>query len=675
MRTHKMRKISSKNSKKRTMRCRLQTENLEQRTMLAGDVVAATDADLADVNQDGQVGPIDALMVVSHLVEQQAGNATFNDRLDVNTDGSVSPLDALMVMNSMDRGNDGRQAGDEQADPERDGERMERRRGDVVLSWNNLFNEILVENVEDQNPGFASRAMAMLNLAIYDAVSLAADGEDASTFYDYDTAEFNGNIKADVATSHAAYTVLSSLYPEQQATIDDFMERQVRDRRGGGGDRPASADVGAMVGETVLAERGNDGADATVEYNYTDEIGYFQADPLNPDVPVWGPGWGEVVPFSISSAETFAPETTPPLDSVEYANSYNEVLELGSVESDSRTADQTEAGIFWAYDREGLGTPLSLFNDVLESVAVQERNTLEENAALFAQASVSMADAAIVAWHTKFSEEFWRPVTAIHDGDLDGNPLTAGDAEWTALGAPDGGDDVIGFTPQFPTYISGHATFGGALFGALQEFYGTDDISFDVTSNELEILLEDPALQEAYGLDLDDATRSFDSFSEAMAENGRSRVYLGIHFDFDDTVGQAVGQNVASTIASQFVVPSNDGPRNDGNGGGDNGNGNNGNGGGNGPRRSIAPRPQGLALDAVAEVANRIDGVSQPTLQNNDTNASDGAGSFSPQLNAGLVESDNSARREDSGPRRNQPSNSDRQSFDVIDAIFAEELA
>jgi hypothetical protein len=165
-----------------------------------------------------------------------------------------------------------------------------------------------------------------------------------------------------------------------------------------------------------------------------------------------------------------------------------------------------------------------------------------------------MADAGVVAWTTKFNEEFWRPVTAIQEGDADGNALTEGDADWTALGAPDGGDDIVGFTPQFPTYISGHATFGGALFGTLQEFYGTDDISFTVSSEELEILLDDPELQEAYGLDLDDAERTFDSFSEAMAENGRSRVYLGIHFDFDDLVGQEVGQSVAASVASEFAV-------------------------------------------------------------------------------------------------------------------------
>lgn len=428
---------------------------------------------------------------------------------------------------------------------------------DAVIDWNNVFNDVIVADPDSQNPGYASRSMAMMNIAIYDAVAIAS-GRSNDTFYDYSgSLPAFGNVSAEVAASQAAYTVLSSLYPEQQAILDASLSAILADLPAGG-NVSASRSLGAAIGNQVLTERADDGSDAVVSYTYSDEVGAFQADPLNPDVPVWGPGWGEVETFAIDAAEDFAPETTPALTSEDYADSYNEVKELGSVDSTTRTADETEAGIFWAYDREGLGTPLSLYNDVIEVIARQEGNSLEENAALFAQTSVAMADAAIVAWHTKFDEEFWRPVTAIHDGELDGNPLTEEDDDWTALGAPDGGDDIIGFTPQFPTYISGHATFGGALFGSLQEFYGTDDIAFDLASNELSIIMDNPELEAAYGLDLDDAVRSFDTLSEAMAENGRSRVYLGIHFDFDDTVGQEVGQDVASAVSSEFVVATSD---------------------------------------------------------------------------------------------------------------------
>ncbi|KLU05761.1 Vanadium chloroperoxidase [Rhodopirellula islandica] len=560
---------------------RLRSENLETRNLLAANLFH-NEAMPEDVNEDDQVTAIDALTIINRMNREQsgevAGDVGRGQMTDVNNDGRNSALDALMVVNRLnreqleDRDSGSRDTGaetkdqtdaedttggdsatdesttDDQADSEIE------LTGDAVLDWNNLFNELTANSADNQNPGYASRAMAMLNVAIYDSVAIASGDSDLA-FYEYDSSltKSSSDVSSQAAASSAAHSVLSSLYPEQQESIDSFYA-DVLATYSQDSETEAGLVLGAEVGSTVIENRVDDGADAIVEYTYTDEAGAFQSDPLNPDVPVWGPGWGEVDPFAISDADAYTPESPPALTSEEYAASYNEVKELGAVDSVTRTADQTEAGIFWAYDREGLGTPLSLFNDILETVAVQEGNSLEENAALFAQASVAMADAAVVAWTTKFEEEFWRPVTAIQDGDADGNALTEGDPEWTALGAPDGGDDIVGFTPQFPTYISGHATFGGALFGTLQEFYGTDDISFTVASEELEILLDDPELQAAYGLDLDDAERTFDSFSEAMAENGRSRVYLGIHFDFDDLVGQEVGQMIAASVASEFTV-------------------------------------------------------------------------------------------------------------------------
>ncbi|WP_404309931.1 dockerin type I domain-containing protein [Neorhodopirellula lusitana] len=566
-----------KNLTKRTsLRRRPRPENLETRQLLAANIFH-NEAMPEDVNEDGIVSAIDALTIVNQMnrqgindptqadddVDQQRGQGRMTD---VNNDGRDSALDALMVINRLNR-DEGRfdtpsvDRDDTSSDNDSDSNIptdqdpvVTEQDADAVLLWNDVFGDVLAASTENQNPGYASRSNAILNLAIFDSVAIASGNADG-TFYDYDSniTNFNANVSSEVVATGAAYTALSELYPDQQAQLDAALEDSLA-ALSSREDPSTSLALGEEVANQILALRVDDGSDIVGEYTYTDEIGYFQADPLNPDVPAWGLTWGEVDTFAISSTDEFIPETTPALTSEAYAESYNEVLELGSVDSTERTADQTEAGIFWAYDREGLGTPLALFGDVLESVATQEGNTFEENVALFAQASVAMADAAIVAWDTKFSEEFWRPITAIQQGDADGNDLTEGDADWTSLGAPDGGDDIIGFTPQFPTYISGHATFGGALFGTLQEFYGTDDISFDVTSEELEILLEDPELQEAYGLDLDDATRSFDSFSEAMAENGRSRVYLGIHFDFDDLVGQEVGQAIAASVAEDFAA-------------------------------------------------------------------------------------------------------------------------
>ena len=185
---------------------------------------------------------------------------------------------------------------------------------------------------------------------------------------------------------------------------------------------------------------------------------------------------------------------------------------------------------------------MRMYNQVLRTVARGQGNDLSENARLFALASTAVADGGIVAWDTKFTYDFWRPVTGIREADADGNSNTDSDPTWEPLGAPGGmlddGTLIQDFTPPFPTYVSGHATFGGALFGSLAEFYGTDDISFDVTSEEM------PAM-----------VRSFESFSDAMKENGRSRVYLGIHWDFDDFVARDLGGEVADFVAANYFQP------------------------------------------------------------------------------------------------------------------------
>src|SRR5690606_6092775 len=172
----------------------------------------------------------------------------------------------------------------------------------------------------------------------------------------------------------------------------------------------------------------------------------------------WGPAWGELRTFAISSVFQMHVPPVGDMTSVEYAASYNEVKSLGALNSTTRTAEQTEIGLFWALDRAGMGTPMVIYTDALLVVAEQQGNDLWENARLFAMAGVAMADAGCVAWDAKYRYDFWRPVTGIRQGDFDGNPDTVGDPTWTPLGAPGGvhpdGSIINDFTPPFPTYRS-----------------------------------------------------------------------------------------------------------------------------------------------------------------------------------------------------------------------------
>ncbi len=407
-----------------------------------------------------------------------------------------------------------------------------RSQAEIVSDWNEIASDTLIANISQQNPGMASRTMAMMNLAIYD--SLAMTRSDGQAFYTYDGLQPTTSASGVAAAATAAHAVLSAIYPDQQSALDASLDGSLSSIAASP-TKQAGIALGAFIGQSIVARRASDGYDVMIQYQPTNQVGHWQPDPLNPTQQAWGPAWGSVDTFRLPSVTPFMPPPPPALDSQQYADAFNEVKELGALNSTTRTPEQTEIANFWAYDRVGMGTPMRMYNQALRTIAAQQGNTTEQNAEMFAKATVAMADAGIVAWNAKFEYDFWRPVTGIREADLDGNPLTEADPNWVPLGAP----EPMGqnFTPPFPTYVSGHATFGGALFASIADFYGTDEISFMLSSDELNGLV-----------------RSFDSLSEAMAENGRSRVYLGIHWNYDDTVAQTTGQGVANYISSQAFV-------------------------------------------------------------------------------------------------------------------------
>jgi len=409
---------------------------------------------------------------------------------------------------------------------------------DVVQQWNQVLSETLKANVSYQNPGMASRSLAMTNIAMYDAMQGIQPTH--TPFYTHGSAPANASLEA--AVVQAGYRVLSSIYPDQQSLLDTHRNAIFASLPDPAMSISAGVGFGDAVGDKVIQERMNDGYMNMVPYMPTNVVGHWQPDPLNPAQMAWGPEWGELKPFAVSDMNAMMPPAMPALTSQEYSDAFNEVKSLGELNSTTRTADQTEAGLFWAYDRVGIGTPMRLYIDVLDTISTQEGNSLSDNALLYAMASTSVADAGIVAWDAKFQYDFWRPISGIRQADQDGNPDTIIDPDWIPLGAPGGihpdGSLIDDFTPPFPTYISGHASFGGALFGAIEEFYGTNDIAFPLESEEL------PGV-----------TRHFDSLSDAMAENGRSRVYLGIHWDFDDFMARDVGKVVADDVMQNYFSP------------------------------------------------------------------------------------------------------------------------
>jgi hypothetical protein len=441
---------------------------------------------------------------------------------------------------------------------------------DPVIEWDNVLIDTLRADTTRAGPGFSSRAGAIVHAAIFNAVN-AIDGKYVS-YHSSLTADHSTS--ADAAVAAAGWRTLSSLYPAQQADLDDALATTLA-RVKNGPKEDAGVALGIAAADEILALRANDHSEDIVPYTPGSDPGDWR--PTEPgNLPALGPGWGLVTPFMMDNSSQFEPPPVPALTSDEYTTAYNEVKSLGEKDSTTRTADQTEIGIFWGYDRPGTGTPPALYNQIVQVIANQKHNTTVENARLFALANLAMADSGIAAWQCKYVENFWRPITGIREGNSDGNDDTAGDPTWEPLGAPGGANP--NFTPPFPAYVSGHATFGAAVFEVLKDFYHTDHVKFTLHSDEL------PGV-----------TRTFNSFSQAADENGRSRIYLGIHWQFDNTEGQALGRKVADFAFANALTRVH-GPHGD-----------NGHGGGGPPVNFVPVNDRGPGLSVITLVEKKPD--------------------------------------------------------------------
>jgi hypothetical protein len=403
-------------------------------------------------------------------------------------------------------------------------------RGDVIIAWNQTMLDAIQMTMDTL--GLSTRTMAMVPAAMYDAVN--AIDRFGSVFQVSVPASEAQGASPEAAASEAAYDVLSSLIPQEQPMFDATRAETLANIPDGAA-KTAGLAVGDTVAAGILGWRANDGSNVQVPYVPGTAPGEWR--PTPPDYSVaWGPNWGHVTPFAIPSAAQFLPPPPPALNSHAYAAALNMTESLGAKNSPTRPPQETQIGDFWAYDVAGMGPPPVHYYQIADEVALQQHNTLDQDARLFALVGVSMGDAGIVAWDAKYTYNRWRPITAIRDANRDGNPATIADPSWEPLGSP--GDGVrANFTPAFPSYVSGHATFGGALFTTLADFYGTDQMTFTVGSQE------EPGIYY-----------TFNSFRAASEQNAMSRIYLGIHFIFDETAGITAGDAIGNYIYQHVMT-------------------------------------------------------------------------------------------------------------------------
>jgi hypothetical protein len=355
-------------------------------------------------------------------------------------------------------------------------------------------------------PPIASRALAILHIAIFDAVN----GVDRACESYLVPSEVEASASRGGASTAAAHQVLTTLFPASTASFDALRASRLA-AIPDGPQKKAGIAWGEAVAIKVLASRNGDGSGAIVAPpNGSGPGAWVPTPPANAAYLL--PGWGMVKPFIMTNGFQFRPPGPPNLGSAKWAADYNEVKALGAASGSTRTAEQTQIALFWA-DGAGTQTPPGHWNTIAQIVAIQRGNTLEENARLFALLNIALADAAICAWDAKYTYNFWRPVTAIRNGGTDNNGDTAPDSSWSSF--------IV--TPPFPDYVSGHSTFSGAASKVLAMFFGSDNISFTV------------------GSDGAAGTRDFTSFLAAANEAALSRLYGGIHYRSANDDGLASG--------------------------------------------------------------------------------------------------------------------------------------
>lgn len=406
-------------------------------------------------------------------------------------------------------------------------------RADVVTDWNDVYLDTV--RAVGGAPCPLARSGAMVHVAMYDALQ-AIDRRYTPLVVTDVHAGRNTNRKAAMAA--AAHRVLVHLYPARTAIYDSALADSLAQIPDGVGENNGVA-IGVAVADKIIDKYSADQpALNDVNYTYAGTPGAYA--PTFPDFtqPPFNPGWTKCATWCMLSSEQFRAKRGPLgyakmgnlMKSGRYAAQVKEVMLYGKRTSTIRTADQTEIAWFWANDRNGTYKPPGHLNAITQTVSRDANLNLEQNARLFAMINVAMADAGILAWDQKYATDvdLWRPISAIRNADIDGNPLTKANKNWVPL---------LEFSPPFPGYVSGHATFGGVWAAVMASFFGTDNIAFDATTDE-------PIVAHV--------VRRYESFSSAGYDDAISRIYLGVHLRCDIEDGYAQGYKMGQTMAGTF---------------------------------------------------------------------------------------------------------------------------
>ena len=382
---------------------------------------------------------------------------------------------------------------------------------DVITDWNKTAMDVMKAVNVAGNPW--TRSMALVNVSMSDAVNSV---QNRYTRYTTEL-PIDPNASAEAAAAGAARDILMRQYPGQKAKIDAAFAETMKDIP----DNPARAAgiaLGEKVAAAVFAERQSDATNMPDTYRPLTTPGVWV-----PTTPPLFPQYATAKPWGMDSASQFRPAPPPALNSALYTRDYNETKEMGGAKSTKRTDAQSDAVRFWTQ-----ANLAPAWYQAAAQASARKGLSVAENARLFALMSMALANCFIVDWDAKFTYNFWRPITAIRNGDQDGNDATERDAGWQPLNA----------TPMHPEYPSQAGINAGAARGVLEAVFGGGTEGFIAT-------------------DTSDArlSRKFTSFAQMDQEHKEVRIWGGIHFRNSLETGDAMGRKVADHLVANYMKP------------------------------------------------------------------------------------------------------------------------
>lgn len=390
----------------------------------------------------------------------------------------------------------------------------------VITDWNAIAVKTLVGDTTKTGHPQVLLYLGFVQAAVYDAVVGIDRRYEPYRFHERPARPAS----TQAAAVAAAHRVLVRYFPYAQAALDAVYATSLAQIPDGRAKDNGTA-FGVRVADSLIAARANDGRDASIYFTRSPAPGVWRPTPPG-FVSMFDPWFGFVTPLLVHSATQFAPPAPPTLTSARYARDFNEVKAYGSATLTSRSPEQTATAIFFS------GNAFVQANAMLRDQASRRHLDIVQSARMFAATDMSMSDALLTVWRAKYVYGLWRPITAVHLADTDGNAATTADPTWVPLAT----------TPPYPEYPSGYNSLIASSTGALQALFDTRKLNLNVISTAIP-----------------NVTRHYETGSELRADVVDARVWLGYHFRFADLASRNLALKLSAWTVDHYFQPRSDG--------------------------------------------------------------------------------------------------------------------